>query len=79
MRNLTEYLEESLEEIKEENFEESNDDTVYAVVDTDLEGAIMSTWDLEEDAETEKSDRLKENPDLHLDIKPLKRSEVEKK
>jgi len=79
MKNLTDYLEESMAEMPEETFEEGNEDTVYAVVDTDLDGAIMSTWDLKEDAETEKADRLKENADLHLDIKPIKRSEVEKK
>ena len=76
MKHITEFIEESMtEEIEEAN----QDDTVYALIDNDLEGAIMDVFDIEDDAKTKKEERLKENADLNLDIKPMKRSEVQKK
>lgn len=66
MKTLNEYIKES-------------QDMVYAIVDKDLEGAIMSVWNTSDEAEAEKAERLKENEYLHLDIKHLKRSEVEQK
>lgn len=65
MKTLNEYLKES-------------QDYRYAVIDKDLEGAIMSVWNTNDEAETEKAARLKENEGLHLDIKKMKKSEVEK-
>ena len=64
MKTLNEYLKES-------------QDNVYAIIDKDLDGAIMSVWNTPEEAETEKSERLKENDKLKIDIKKMKRSEVE--
>jgi hypothetical protein len=75
MKHITEFIEESMNNEIEEN---KQDDTVYALIDNDLEGAIMDVFDLEDDAKTKKEERLKENSDLNLDIKPMKRSEVEK-
>ena len=75
MKHITEFIEESMKNEIEEN---KQDDTVYALIDNDLEGAIMDVFDLEDDAKTKKEERLKENSDLNLDIKPMKRSEVEK-
>lgn len=66
MKTLNEYLKESQEQ-------------VYAIIDKDLDGAIMSVWDTNDDAETEKAARLKENDKLNIEIKPMKKSEVEKK
>ena len=37
----------------------------------------MSVWNTPEEAETEKSERLKENDKLKIDIKKMKRSEIE--
>lgn len=64
MKTLIEYLKES-------------QDNVYAIIDKDLDGAIMSIWNTSTEAETEKSERLKENDKLKIDIKKMKRSEVE--
>lgn len=64
MKTLNEYLKESQEQ-------------VYAIIDKDLDGAIMSVWNTSDEAEKEKADRLKENDHLKLEIKPMKRSEVE--
>lgn len=75
MKHITKFIEESMNNEIEEN---KQDDTVYALIDNDLEGAIMDVFDLEDDAKTKKEERLKENSDLNLDIKPMKRSEVEK-
>lgn len=75
MKHITEFIEESM---NKEIEEAKQDDTVYALIDNDLEGAIMDVFDLEDDAKTKKEERLKENSDLNLDIKPMKRSEVEK-
>ncbi len=66
MKTLNEYLKESQEQ-------------VFAIIDKDLDGAIMSVWDTNDDAEKEKAARLKENDKLKIEIKPMKRSEVEKK
>lgn len=65
MKTLNEYLKESQEQ-------------VYALIDKDLDGAIMSVWDTNDDAEAERAERLKENDHLKLEIKPMRRSEVEK-
>ena len=64
MKTLNEYLKES-------------QDSVYVIIDKDLDGAIMSVWNTPEEAETEKSERLKENDKLKIDIKKMKRSEIE--
>ena len=65
MKTLNEYIKESSE-------------FVYAVIDKDLDGAIMSVWNTKDEAEKEIADRLKENDHSKLEIKPIKRSEVEK-
>ena len=64
MKTLYEYLKES-------------QDNVFALVDKDLDGAIMSVWDTNDAAEAERTERLKENDKLNLSIKKMKRSEVE--
>lgn len=77
MKSLYEYIEESLEETVETN-ESSEEEMKYAVVDTDLDNAIMSVWDTDDDAKKEIADRLKENDYLNLKVLPIKKSEVEK-
>lgn len=64
MKTLKEYIDEAQE-------------SVYAVVDKDL--GIMSVWNTETDANKEKEDRLGENSDLKLDVKKMRKSEVEQK
>lgn len=66
MKTLNEYLKESQEQ-------------VYALIDKDLDGAIMSVWNTNEEAENEKKEKLKENEYLRLDIKKVNKSEVENK
>ena len=64
MKTLNEYIKEQEEQ-------------VFAVVDKDLDGAIMSVWNTNDEAEKEKADRLKENDKLNIEIKPMKKSEAE--
>ena len=78
MRSLTEYIEESLEEPKAQEMNESSDEMKYAVVDVDLDDAILSVWDTKDEAEKEIADRLKENDALNLKWNEIKASEVEK-
>ena len=52
-------------------------ESVYAVVDKDL--GIMSVWNTEPEANKEKEDRLGENSNLKLDVKKMRKSEVEQK
>lgn len=78
MRSLSEYIEESLEESKEAEMNESSDEMKYTVVDVDLDDAILSVWDTKEEAEKEIADRLKENSGLNLKWNEIKASEVEK-
>ena len=74
MKNLSEYVIESIEEY----VEESSDDMKYAVVDVDLDDAIMSVWDSEDEAKTEIANQLEKNDGLNLKVNPMKASEVEK-
>lgn len=73
MKSLSEYIVESMEEV----IEESNDEMKYAVVDVDLDEAIMSVWDSEDDAKAEIATQLEKNEGLNLKINPVKASEVE--
>lgn len=75
MRSLTEFIEESLETTEE--IIESNDDMKYAVVDVDLDDAILSVWDTDEDAKIEIANQLEKNDGLNLKVNPIKASEVE--
>lgn len=74
MKNLSEYIIESIEKY----VEESSDDMKYAVVDVDLDDAIMSVWDSEDEAKTEIANQLEKNDGLNLKVNPMKASEVEK-
>lgn len=74
MKNLSEYVIESIEKY----VEESSDDMKYAVVDVDLDDAIMSVWDSEDEAKTEIANQLEKNDGLNLKVNPMKASEVEK-
>ena len=74
MKNLSEYIIESMEE----EIEESNEDMKYCVVDVDLDEAIMSVWDTEDDAKAEIASQLEKNEGLNLKVNPVKESEVEK-
>jgi len=74
MKNLSEYIIESMEE----NVDESNEDMKYCVVDVDLDEAIMSVWDTEDDAKAEIASQLEKNESLNLKVNPVKASEVEK-
>ena len=74
MKNLSEYIIESMEE----EIEESNEDMKYCVVDVDLDEAIMSVWDTEDDAKAEIASQLEKNNGLNLKVNPVKASEVEK-
>lgn len=65
MKNIIDYIKESQE-------------FVYAVIDKDLDGAIMSVWNTKDEAEKEIANCLKENDHSKLEIKQIKRSEVEK-
>lgn len=74
MKNLSEYVIESIEKY----VEESSEDMKYAVVDVDLDDAIMSVWDSEDEAKTEIANQLEKNEGLNLKVNPMKASEVEK-
>lgn len=74
MKSLSEYIIERGATPKE-----NPDDTVWVIKDTDLDGAIFDVCTTEEDAKIVKGERLKENPDAHIEISSCKRSEVEKK
>ena len=74
MKNLSEYIIESMEE----EIDESNEDMKYCVVDVDLDEAIMSVWDTEDDAKAEIASQLEKNEGLNLKVNPVKASEVEK-
>ena len=74
MKNLSEYIIESMEE----KIDESNEDMKYCVVDVDLDEAIMSVWDTEDDAKAEIASQLEKNESLNLKVNPVKASEVEK-
>ena len=74
MKNLSEYIIESMEE----KVDESNEDMKYCVVDVDLDEAIMSVWDTEDDAKAEIASQLEKNESLNLKVNPVKASEVEK-
>lgn len=74
MKNLSEYVIESIEKY----VEESSEDMKYAVVDVDLDDAIMSVWDSEDEAKTEIANQLEKNDGLNLKVNPMKASEVEK-
>ena len=74
MKSLSEYIVESMEEV----VEESNEEMKYAVVDVDLDEAIMSVWDSEDDAKAEIATQLEKNEGLNLKVNPIKASEVEK-
>lgn len=74
MKNLSEYVIESIEKY----VGESLDDMKYAVVDVDLDDAIMSVWDSEDEAKTEIANQLEKNDGLNLKVNPMKASEVEK-
>lgn len=76
MISLTEFIEESLETTEE--IIESNEDMKYAVVDVDLDDAILSVWDTNEEAKTEIANQLEKNDGLNLKVNPIKASEVEK-
>lgn len=76
MKSLTEFIEESLENTEE--IIESNEDMKYAVVDVDLDDAILSVWDTDEDAKAEIANQLEKNDGLNLKVNPMKASEVEK-
>ena len=52
-------------------------DYVYAIKDKDLDDAIFDVCDTEADAEETLDRHLKENPDSHMKIEKIKRSEVE--
>lgn len=74
MKDLREYIIESMEEV----VDESNEDMKYCVVDVDLDEAIMSVWDTEDDAKAEIASQLEKNEGLNLKVNPVKASEVEK-
>lgn len=74
MKDLREYIIESMEE----EVDESNEDMKYCVVDVDLDEAIMSVWDTEDDAKAEIASQLEKNEGLNLKVNPVKASEVEK-
>lgn len=74
MKNLSEYIIESINA----NVDESSDDMKYAVVDVDLDDAIMSVWDSEDEAKMEIASQLEKNDGLNLKVNPMKTSEVEK-
>lgn len=65
MKTISEYIKES-------------EETVYAVIDNDLDGAIMSVWNTKEEADSERDARLGENSELKLSVKKVKKSEIEK-
>lgn len=74
MKNLTEYIIESMEV----NESEETEDLRYAVVDVDLDDAILSVWTTDEDAQAEIANQLEKNSGLNLKVNPIKASEVEK-
>lgn len=74
MKNLTEYIIESMEV----NEKEETEDLRYAVVDVDLDDAILSVWNTDEEAQAEIASQLEKNNGLNLKVNPIKASEVEK-
>ena len=64
MKSLVEYINEQNEQ-------------VWAVRDTDLD-AILDVCTTEDDAKVAYDSHMEENKDNHLEIVPMKRSEVEK-
>ena len=74
MKNLTEYIIESMEV----NEKEETEDLRYAVVDVDLDDAILSVWNTDEEAKAEIASQLEKNNGLNLKVNPIKASEVEK-
>lgn len=73
MKRLSEYILERGAAPKVQNT-----DNVFVIKDKDLDGAIMDVCPTEEDAKKAYDDHMKENPHNHLEIKSMKRSEVEK-
>lgn len=73
MKRLSEYILERGAAPKVQNT-----DNVFVIKDKDLDGAIMDVCPTEEDAKKTYDDHMKENPHNHLEIKSMKRSEVEK-
>lgn len=65
MKNITEYI------LEQEN-------KVWVIKDKDLDGAIFDVCDSKKAAEDALAVHMKENPDNHMEIVSMNRSEVEK-
>ena len=81
MKTLVEYItEKSVEEIEEVESQviDEQDENVWVLKDKDLDGAIFDVCDTEEDAQRLLDKKLEENPDVHMEIVPGKRSEYVK-
>ena len=75
MKHLTEFIEESFKD--NEQIIEA-EEMKYAVVDVDLDDAILSVWDTDDDAKAEIANQLDKNDGLNLKVNPIKASEVER-
>ena len=75
MKHLTEFIEESFKD--NEQIIEA-EEMKYAVVDVDLDDAILSVWDTDDDAKAEIANQLEKNDGLNLKVNPIKASEVER-
>ena len=73
MKHLTEFIEESFKD--NEQIIEA-EEMKYAVVDVDLDDAILSVWDTDDDAKAEIANQLEKNDGLNLKVNPIKASEV---
>lgn len=72
MKTLKEYiLEKNNESVKEV-------DKVWVLKDKDLEGAIFDVCDSEEEAQRLLDQKLKENPNAHMEIVPGDRKDFVK-
>ena len=73
MKNFSEYI------LEKRNLNEStSSDEVWVIKDKDLDGAILDVCSTEDDANKAYEEHMKENPDSHLEITHMKKSEVEK-
>lgn len=72
MKTLKEYI------LEKNNESASEVDKVWVLKDKDLEGAIFDVCNSEEEAQRLLDQKLKENPDAHMEIVPGDRKDFVK-
>ena len=72
MKTLKEYI------FEQNNKSASEVNKVWVLKDKDLEGAIFDVCDSEEEAQRLLDQKLKENPDAHMEIVPGDRKDFVK-